>query len=66
MIVLARSEMDKKRVTRKLQLADDLPRVLGDRVQLQQVMLNLILNAMEAMSSVDARHARTDHRDASP
>jgi PAS domain S-box-containing protein len=54
-IVLARSEMDKKRITRKLQLADDLPRVVGDRVQLQQVMLNLILNAMEAMSTVEGR-----------
>jgi len=54
-IVLARSEMDKKRITRKLQLADDLPRVVGDRVQLQQVMLNLILNAIEAMSIVEDR-----------
>ena len=32
------------------QLADDLPLVAGDRIQLQQVMLNLILNAVEAMS----------------
>ena len=54
-IVLARSEMDKKRITRKFQLADDLPRVVGDRVQLQQVMLNLILNAIEAMSIVENR-----------
>jgi PAS domain S-box-containing protein len=54
-IVLARSEMDKKRITRKLQLADQLPRVHGDRVQLQQVMLNLILNAIEAMSAVEGR-----------
>jgi predicted ATPase/signal transduction histidine kinase/GAF domain-containing protein len=54
-IVLARSEMDKKRITRKLQLADDLPRIVGDRVQLQQVMLNLILNAIEAMSIVEDR-----------
>jgi signal transduction histidine kinase len=54
-IVLARSEMDKKRITRKLQLANDLPRVVGDRVQLQQVMLNLILNAIEAMSIVENR-----------
>jgi PAS domain S-box-containing protein len=54
-IVLARSEMDKKRITRKLQLADDLPRIHGDRVQLQQVMLNLILNAIEAMSTVENR-----------
>jgi PAS domain S-box-containing protein len=54
-IVLARSEMDRKRITRKLQLADELPRVHGDRVQLQQVMLNLILNAIEAMSMVEGR-----------
>lgn len=54
-IVLARSEMDKKRITRKLQLAEGLPRVHGDRVQLQQVMLNLILNAIEAMSTVEGR-----------
>jgi C4-dicarboxylate-specific signal transduction histidine kinase len=54
-IVLARSEMDKKRIIRKLQLTEGLPRVLGDRVQLQQVMLNLILNAIEAMSTVEGR-----------
>jgi C4-dicarboxylate-specific signal transduction histidine kinase len=36
-------------------LADDLPDVLGDRVQLQQVLLNLVINAMEAMSSVTGR-----------
>jgi PAS domain S-box-containing protein len=54
-IVLARNEMDKKRITRKVLLAGDLPRVLGDRVQLQQVMLNLILNAIEAMSMVEGR-----------
>jgi C4-dicarboxylate-specific signal transduction histidine kinase len=54
-IGLARSEMDKKRITRQLQLAPDLPKVFGDRVQLQQVMLNLILNAVEAMSTVKGR-----------
>ncbi|MDR3487857.1 MAG: ATP-binding protein, partial [Bradyrhizobium sp.] len=36
----------------KLQLSDRLPRILGDRVQLQQVILNLIMNAVEAMSEV--------------
>jgi len=36
-------------------LADDLPPITGDRVQLQQVILNLLLNAAEAMSSVGGR-----------
>jgi PAS domain S-box-containing protein len=54
-IVLARSEMDKKRVVLRMELAPELPFVLGDRVQLQQVMLNLILNGIEAMSAVDER-----------
>lgn len=47
---LTRSEMDKRRVRLRLDLATELPPILGDRVQLQQVMVNLIINAMEAMS----------------
>jgi len=39
----------------RLELADGLPPVLGDRVQLQQVALNLILNGMDAMREVDIR-----------
>ena len=39
-------------VSIRSELADDLPRVMGDRVQLQQVMLNLLMNAAEAMSSI--------------
>ena len=39
-------------VSLRTELADDVPRVQGDRVQLQQVILNLILNAIEAMSRV--------------
>jgi C4-dicarboxylate-specific signal transduction histidine kinase len=54
-VVLARSEMDKQRVTLRLELSPDLPNVLGDRVQLQQVMLNLILNAIDAMATVQGR-----------
>jgi PAS domain S-box-containing protein len=52
-IVLTRSEMNGKRVALRLNLAPDLPPVLGDRVQLQQVMLNLILNGIEAMNTVE-------------
>jgi len=54
-IVLTRSEMTGKRVALRLNLAPDLPLVLGDRVQLQQVMLNLILNGIDAMTAVECR-----------
>jgi PAS domain S-box-containing protein len=48
-IALTRTEGTNKRVSVRTQLAEGLPSVLGDRVQLQQVLLNLILNAIEAM-----------------
>jgi PAS domain S-box-containing protein len=51
-IALVRGELSKNRVSVRTQLAQGLSPVHGDRVQLQQVMLNLILNAMEAMSGV--------------
>ncbi len=54
-VVLIRNEMDKMRIVLRLELATQLPRVVGDRVQLQQVILNLILNAIEAMSTVEGR-----------
>ncbi len=50
-VALTRSELQMNRVALNLQLADDLPPVIGDRVQLQQVILNLIVNAIEAMRS---------------
>ncbi|MDB5541276.1 MAG: domain S-box protein [Devosia sp.] len=50
-IGLTRAEAMRNRVSVRTELADDLPPVQGDRVQLQQVILNLIVNAMEAMSS---------------
>ena len=52
-IVLAGAEAVKNGVSIQIQLAEGLPLVQGDRVQLQQVMLNLIINAVEAMSSDD-------------
>jgi C4-dicarboxylate-specific signal transduction histidine kinase len=51
-IELTRNEAMKNRVLVTAELADGLPLVRGDRVQLQQVMLNLILNAIEALSGV--------------
>ena len=53
-IVLARSTITENGVSVQTRLADGLLPVHGDRIQLQQVVLNLILNAVEAMSSVEA------------
>jgi hypothetical protein len=53
LIALVRSEVVQKRVAVATRLAEGLLSVQGDRVQLQQVVLNLILNAVDAMSSVD-------------
>jgi C4-dicarboxylate-specific signal transduction histidine kinase len=50
-IELTRSELVKSGISMQADLADSLPLLKGDRVQLQQVILNLIVNAVEAMSS---------------
>jgi C4-dicarboxylate-specific signal transduction histidine kinase len=52
-IALSLSELQRNRVVVRAELADDLPRVTGDRVQLQQVILNLLLNGSDAMRGVD-------------
>jgi len=54
-IALSLSELQRNRVILRSELADYLPPVAGDRVQLQQVILNLVRNATDAMSGVDDR-----------
>src|SRR5437667_10518809 len=49
-IGLARNEMQRNGVALETQLSDDVPLVFADRIQLQQVILNLMMNAIEAMS----------------
>jgi PAS domain S-box-containing protein len=53
MIVLLRSEATRYSISIRTQLALDLPQVMGDRVQLQQVLMNLLLNSIDAMKDVD-------------
>jgi PAS domain S-box-containing protein len=45
-------ELRRYRVSRRMELASDLPVVLGDRIQLQQVLLNLLINSIEAMQPI--------------
>lgn len=68
---LVRREMVAHRVIYQTDLAPDLPAVVGDRVQLQQVLLNLIMNGIEAMDKIADRHrellitSRSHHDDGS-
>jgi signal transduction histidine kinase len=54
MVVLLRSEASRHSVSILTELSDDLPRVAADRVQLQQVLMNLMLNGIEAMQDMKA------------
>jgi PAS domain S-box-containing protein len=54
-IALSGGELQRNRVIVETDLASELPSVLGDRIQIQQVILNLIRNASDAMSAVDDR-----------
>jgi PAS domain S-box-containing protein len=53
MIVLLRGEATRYSISFRTELAVDLPRVMADRVQLQQVLMNLIVNSIDAMKEVD-------------
>ncbi|WP_340313605.1 PAS domain-containing protein [Rhizorhabdus argentea] len=55
LIALSSGELQRGRVVLHTYLAEDLPHVVGDRVQLQQVILNLLLNAADAMAGIEDR-----------
>ena len=52
-IALARGEVNRNHVSLQTQFSEELPLVRGDRIQLQQVILNLVMNGIEAMSGVN-------------
>jgi PAS domain S-box-containing protein len=54
-VALAEGEVRRNGVALRTELAGDLPPILGDRVELEQVVLNLIMNAIEAMSAIGDR-----------
>jgi C4-dicarboxylate-specific signal transduction histidine kinase len=67
-LALVERELTSHRVSLRMELAPALPMVLGDQVQLQQVVINLVMNGVEAMQSVRdrsrelvIRFARTKH-----
>lgn len=61
-IVLARPDADRRRVALAVEAGPALPSVQGDRVQLQQVLLNLLLNAMDAVGDSPPREGRVTVR----
>ena len=54
-VALAEGEVRRNGVALRTELTGDLPPILGDRVELEQVVLNLIMNALEAMSAIGDR-----------
>src|SRR5580704_18081401 len=56
--MLMQTEISKNQVALNSELAADLPNTMADRVQLQQVIANLVLNAIEAMGHITVRERR--------
>jgi PAS domain S-box-containing protein len=61
MVILLRNEISRRSISVRTELAEALPRIMGDRVQLQQVMMNLIMNSIDAMKEVDGTRELTIH-----
>jgi len=59
MIILLSNEISRQSIAVRTQLAEALPRIMGDRVQLQQVMMNLMMNSIDAMKDVDGTRELT-------
>jgi PAS domain S-box-containing protein len=54
-VALLRSELNAKQVTLRLELAPAIPQAIADRVQLQQVIINLVMNGIDAMQTIKSR-----------
>src|SRR6202165_2823959 len=69
MIVILRNQATRYSIFIRTDLAADIPQIMGDRVQLQQVLMNLIVNSIDAMKEVDgtrnlaikSRRAENEH-----
>jgi C4-dicarboxylate-specific signal transduction histidine kinase len=59
MIVLLRKELSSQSIAVRTELAADLPKLVGDRVQLQQVLMNLMVNSIDAMKNVEGKRELT-------
>ncbi|WAC46955.1 ATP-binding protein [Asticcacaulis sp. SL142] len=57
-VLLTRHEINSHQVALQLELADDLPQVMGDKIQIQQVIINFMLNSIHALSDISSHSRR--------